>query len=439
MKNKKTQLKMEKKNKLKKVRVIGAGLAGSEAIYFLSKKGFEIEVYENKITNPNSAQHDQNYGELVCSNSLKSTSLENACGLLKQEIEELDSLIIKAAKYSQIPSGQDLAVDRNKFSKYITDTLKNLPNATFINQEYTDIDDNIPTIICTGPLTTNELSNSLTNYLGSDMLSFYDAAAPLVFASSLNMDKLFLKSRYDKGEGKYLNSAMTEEQYDKFYNALINAERAELHDFDHFEGCLPIEVMAKREKNTLKYGPLKIAGLTQGLPFKPAAIVQLRQDDTAKSLYGLVGFQTNLTYKAQKEVFSLIPGLENAKFARFGLMHRNSYICAPKVINRDLSLKRNGNIFIGGQLSGVEGYVESAATGLLSAIYLWRKLENLKFENIPLTTILGSLVNYLIMSSPKSFQPMNATYGILLDRVGLSKMDCYTRSIEEIKKWKMTW
>lgn len=197
--------------------------------------------------------------------------------------------------------------------------------------------------------------------------------------------------------------------------------------------------MAKREKNTLKYGPLKIAGLTQGLPFKPAAIVQLRQDDAAKSLYGLVGFQTNLTYKAQKEVFSLIPGLENAKFARFGLMHRNSYICAPKVINRDLSLKRNGNIFISGQLSGVEGYVESAATGLLSAIYLWRKLENLKFENIPLTTILGSLVNYLIMSSPKSFQPMNATYGILLDRVGLSKMDCYTRSIEEIKKWKMTW
>lgn len=420
-----------------RIRVVGAGLAGAEAIFYLARRGYRVEVYEQKKVERTPAQNSDDYGELVCSNSLKSDSHTNACGLLKAELRSLDSLVMAAAEVARIPSGQDLAVDRQAFSSYITERLKALENVTFFDQEYASlIDDGVPTIIATGPLTSRSLLSSLQTMLGEEVLSFFDAAAPLVFAPSLDMSKLFKKSRYDKGEGNYLNSPLSQEEYDRFYRKLLEAERVELHDFDHFEGCLPVEVMASRGPDTLLHGPLKPTGLTEQLDFKPTGVVQLRQDDAAEKLYGLVGFQTNLTYAAQKEVFSLIPGLEKVKFARFGLMHRNSYLCAPQVLNRDLSLKKNSNIFIAGQLSGVEGYVESSATGLLSAVYLAQRLERGKIDYIPLCTMLGSLVNYLVMSSSKHFQPINATYGILQSRTGKDRQRAYEQSLAEIEKWK---
>ncbi|HBD05807.1 MAG TPA: methylenetetrahydrofolate--tRNA-(uracil(54)-C(5))-methyltransferase (FADH(2)-oxidizing) TrmFO [Firmicutes bacterium] len=418
---------------MNKVRVVGAGLAGSEAINYLAKQGYEVELYECKRKKRNEAQHSDNFAELVCSNSLKSMSSTNACGLLKQELIELDSLTMKSALLNRIPTGEDLSVDRNEFSLNITKTIEDFPNVKIIDEEYEDIiDDGILTIIATGPLTSTKLADNLTSYLGVETLNFFDAAAPLVYSSSLNFNKLFEKSRYDKGDGKYLNSSMNEEEYELFYKELVNAERVILHDFEHFEGCLPIEVMAKRGKDTLCHGPLKPSGLDENA----RAVIQLRQDDAAKELYGLVGFQTNLTYQEQKRVFSLIPGLEKAKFARFGLMHKNLYLNAPLVLNRDLTLKKNRNIYIAGQFSGVEGYVESAASGLLSAIYLDQRLKGNENYLIPLETMIGSLVNYIVMSSPKNFAPMNATYGILYNHQGLDKLACYNRSIDGIKKWK---
>jgi len=418
---------------MNKVRVVGAGLAGSEAINYLASQGYEVEVYECKRKNRNEAQHSDNFAELVCSNSLKSMSNTNACGLLKYELIELNSLVMNSALSSRIPTGEDLSVDRNEFSLNITKTIEDFPNVKIIEEEYNNIiDDGILTIIATGPLTSTKLADNLSSYLGIETLNFFDAAAPLIYSSSLDFSKLYEKSRYDKGEGKYLNSSMNEEEYELFYKELINAERVILHDFEHFEGCLPIEVMAKRGKDTLCHGPLKPSGLDE----KAKAVVQLRQDDAAKELYGLVGFQTNLTYQAQKKVFSLIPGLEKAKFARFGLMHKNLYLNAPKVLNRDLTLKKNKNIYIAGQFSGVEGYVESAASGLLSAIYLDQRLKGNEDYLIPLETMIGSLVNYIIMSSPKNFAPMNSTYGILYNHQGLDKLACYNRSIDGIKKWK---
>lgn len=417
----------------KRIRVVGAGLAGCEAIYYLAKKGYDVEVFECKTKKKNPAQHSDNFGELVCSNSLKSKSLTNACGLLKEELKELDSLIVKVSQTCEILSGEELAVDRNIFSKKITEIIKSFPNVRIIDEEYSKIiDDGVITIIATGPLTSKALLDDITDYLGEEVLNFYDAAAPLIYSSSLDFSKLFLRSRYDKGEGKYLNSSMTEDEYHRFYQELITAKRVELHDFEHFEGCLPLEVMAKRGINTLRFGPLKPAGLDDSA----YAVVQLRQDDLVKELYGLVGFQTNLTYQEQKRVFSLIPGLENAKFARFGLMHNNSFLNAPKVLNRDLSLKKNNNIYIAGQFCGVEGYVESGASGLLAAIYVDQRLQGKENDYIPLQTMLGSLINYLIMSSPKNFSPMNATYGILFNKVKLSKIECYNRSMEVLQEWK---
>ena len=272
-------------------------------------------------------------------------------------------------------------------------------------------DDGILTIVCTGPLTSEGLSNFLAEKIGKSMLSFFDAAAPLIFKSSIDTSRMFEGSRYGKGEGKYLNIPMSKEQYEKFNNELINAQRAILHDFDHFEGCLPLEVMAKRGPMTLRYGPLKTVGLNS--PPDTFAVVQLRQDDVAGSLYSPVGFQTNLTFPEQKRVFGLIPGLENAKYARFGLMHRNTYVNAPSCLDRTLRLKNDPNIYIAGQLSGVEGYCESAAMGILAACYVYQRLSNDKVEYIPVNTLMGSLANYLVMSSPNHFAPMNATFGII--------------------------
>lgn len=419
-----------------KVRVIGAGLSGAEAINYLAKRGYEVEVFEMKRRSPNPAQHSQNYAELVCSNSLKSSSETNACGLLKHELVCLDSIMMEAAQVAKVPSGQDLAVDRELFSSYITSKITSFSNVTFIDEEFCRLPgDDIPTIIATGPLTSPALLNSLEEELGAKSLSFYDASAPLVYGSSLDMNKLFYKSRYDKGDGRYLNSPLSKDEYYSFNNALLKAEKAILHDFDHFEGCLPLEVMAARGPETLARGPLKAIGLDEDIEPKPYAIVQLRQDDVAESLYSLVGFQTNLTYAAQKEVFRMIPGLSDAKFARFGLMHKNAYLLSPVVLNRDLSLKKRPSVYIAGQLTGVEGYVESAATGLLAAIYLDMRLNN-NYEEIPLTTVCGSLVNYIAMASKNHFQPINATYGIMITKGRKSKEECYTTSIEDIKAWQ---
>lgn len=419
---------------MKKINVIGGGLAGSEAAYFLANQGYKINLYDQK-PKLGPAFHSTNFGELVCSNSLKSIKKDNACGLLKAEIAEMGSLIMQAAEISKVPSGQDLAVDREVFSKFITDKIKENPNITIISKIVDSLDENDINIVCTGPLTDSSLMNHLKTRLGEDVLSFYDAAAPLVELSSLDTSKMYMKSRYDKGSGKYLNIPLDRDQYDNFVRELTGAERIILHDFEHFEGCLPVEVMAKRGLNTLRFGPLKPRGL-ETETIKPFAVVQLRQDNIAGTLYGLVGFQTNLKYGEQKRVLSTLPGMENAKFARYGLMHSNAYLCAPKLLNRDLSLKKIPDTFVAGQFAGVEGYVESAASGLLAAYYVLQRLEGAKFKSIPLYTMLGSLINYLVMSPAKHFSPINAIYGILQLPVRQDKITIYNNSMEAIQQWR---
>lgn len=418
-----------------KIRVIGAGLAGVEASYFLAQHGINVELVEEKPLKFTPAHKSENFSELVCSNSLKSESKENACGLLKYEMRSLGSLMIEAASVARIKAGQDLVVDREQFSAYITFKIKNHSLISIVNKQVKELpNDGVTTIICTGPLTEGNLLKSIENVVGDEAFYFFDAAAPLVFSSSLDMSKLYKMSRYDKGDGEYLNCPLNKNQYYNFVRALQNAQRVILHDFEHFEACLPIEVMAARGLDTLRFGPLKARGLEREGVESPYAVIQLRRDDAASKLYNLVGFQTNLTFKAQKEVFSSLPGFENVKFARFGVMHRNSYLNAPSVLDRNLSLKRRPDIKIGGQLSGVEGYTESAATGLLAAIYAYQELQG-HYEQIPLNTMLGSLINYLIMSSPKHFSPMNSTYGIL--RAGTKdKIEIFTKSMEAIEKWK---
>lgn len=418
------------------VRVIGAGLAGCEASLFLASKGVRVKLYDLKPQKLSEAQNDKdNYAELVCSNSLKSDIRDTAPGLLKNEMETLHSIIMEASKKAKIPSGQDLAVDRKLFSEYITRKIKGNELIEFISLDVEEIplEDNRITIIATGPLTTSKLSSWLSSKLGGDMLSFYDAAAPLIFTSSIDMNKVFEGSRYNKGEGKYLNCPMNKDQYFNFVHELVNAQKAVVHDFDHFEGCLPIETMAQRGPLTLKYGPLKSIGLD--CPKDTFGVVQLRRDDVSGNMYGLVGFQTNLKFGEQKRVFSLIPGLENAKFARFGIMHRNTYINAPKYLNRDLSLKQYPNILIAGQLSGVEGYCESGACGLLAGIYAYMKINKNEVDYIPLQTMLGSLINYLVMSSYKNFAPMNATYGIYVSNNIKDHEECRKLSLESITEW----
>ena len=417
------------------VRVIGGGLAGSEAALFLARKGVKVKLYDLKPESLSEAQSRKDlYAELVCSNSLKSADPVSAPGLLKTEMGLLGSVVIKASAISRVPSGQDLAVDRDVFSGYITEQILNNPLIERVSEDVADIpEDGRLTIICTGPLTSKGLAQRLAALMGSEMLSFFDAAAPLIFESSIDRLQTFEGSRWGKGEGKYINCPLDKDQYFAFVKALTEAKRAVLHDFDHFEGCLPVEVMAARGPLTLRYGPLKAQGLD--CPEGTYAVVQLRQDDVAGKLYGLVGFQTNLTYPEQKRVFGLIPALKSAKFARFGLMHRNTYVNAPAVLDRDLSLKCDHNILIGGQLSGVEGYCESAATGLLAGIYAYMRFSRDKVDLIPVNTMLGSLVNYLVMSSPKRFAPMNSTYGILVRDSIKNHQECAAESRKAIEDW----
>lgn len=415
------------------INVIGGGLAGVEASLYLANHGYKVNLYEQKPLKKSPAHHSDSLGELVCSNSLKSKKLDNACGLLKEEMRHFSSIMMESASFSEVPAGNALSVDRELFSEYITKKINEHSNITLISEEVVELKEGI-NIIATGPLTSDGLSRKLMEMLGQDHMYFYDAAAPIIEVSSIDMNIAYRKSRYDQGDDSYINCPFTKEQYDIFYNELINGQIANLHEFDKvFEGCMPIEVMAKRGEKTLRFGPLKPKGLEYN-GNKPYAVLQLRQDNVSATLYNMVGFQTNLTYGEQKRIFSLIPGLENAKFVRYGLMHRNTFICAPKHLNPDFSLKEYPDVYIVGQLSGVEGYVESAMSGLLCAVHLVRKLEGKKFKAMPNETMMGSLVNYICNASIKGFAPMNANFGIMMNLLK-DREAVANRSLESLKKW----
>ena len=394
------------------VNVIGAGLAGVEASYYLANKGINVKLYEMRPKVNTSAHKTDLFAELICSNSLRGSSIDVAVGLLKEEMKLLHSLIMEAAELTQVPAGGSLAVDRTKFATYITDKIKNHPNIEVINEEVTEIPEGY-TIICSGPLTSDKFSNYLKEYLDEKDFYFFDAVAPIIDAESIDYNKVYLKSRYDKGEAAYLNCPMTKEEFDKFYDCLIHAECVEPHDFELkvFEGCMPFEVMAKRGKDTLLFGPMKPVGLEHN-GIRPYAVVQLRKENTLGSTYNIVGFQTHLTWPSQREVIKLIPGLENANILRYGVMHRNTYINSPKLLNCFYQLKKNNNVFFAGQMTGVEGYVESAASGLASAINMYRYINNLEMLKFPTETMIGAMANY-ISSSNENFIPMNANYGII--------------------------
>lgn len=419
------------------INIIGAGLAGSEAAYQIAKRGIKVNLYEMKPIKKTPAHHSDNFGELVCSNSLKSMSIENASGLLKEEMKELDSLIIKAAYASSVKAGQALSVDREAFSSYITDELESNKLINIINEEVTSIPKGI-TIIATGPLTSDKLSEEIAKLLDEKYLYFYDASSPIIETNSINFDIAFKKSRYDKGDADYINCPFNKEQFFAFYNELINAQRVPLHDFEkelHFEACMPIEVIAKGGHRSLTFGPMKPVGLTPPNGEKPFAVVQLRQDNAIGDLYNIVGFQTNLTWKEQDRVFKMIPGLENAKIYRYGVMHRNTYINAPKHLNKYMQVKTNQSIFFAGQLSGVEGYIESSASAILAAINAVRLLNNRPLLELPTTTVLGSLIHYICNASAKDFRPMNSNYGIMINR-SKDKLEIAQKSLEDLKKWK---
>lgn len=421
---------------MKKINVVGGGLAGVEACYFFLKRNYEVHLYEKRPSKMTPAHVTGNFGELVCSNSLKSNKLDNACGLLKEEMRHMDSLTMKVASETAVPSGNALSVDRDEFSAKITGILKDFPNLIVHEEEISGFLDG-PTIIATGPLTSDALAKKLAETIGQESLFFFDASAPIVLKDSINMNIAYKKSRYDQGDDSYINCPFSIEEYEKFYEELIHAEVAMVHDFDknYFEGCMPIEVMAKRGKETLRFGPMKPKGLQVEGRDKFHAVIQLRQDNLNGDLYNIVGFQTNLTYSEQKRVFRMIPGLENAEFVRYGLMHRNTYICSPLALAEDLSLKKRNDTFLAGQLIGVEGYVESAATGILSAIFAYQKLEGKEFLKPSIETMIGSLYNYVVNGNPETFQPMNANFGILYNSNKHNREESIERSLKNIDEF----
>lgn len=401
---------------MNKAIVVGAGLAGCEAAWQLAKRGVHVDLYEMKPSKRSPAHSYNGFAELVCSNSLRADSLTNAVGLLKEEMRRLDSLIINCADKNKVPAGGALAVDRTAFSDDVTKAIKNHPNISVINEEVVKIPECENVIIASGPLTSDTLSEDIANFFGNEYLHFFDAAAPIVTFESINMNTAFFASRYNKGTPDYINCPMTKEQYELFYNELINAECAELHEFDNnvFEGCMPVEVMAKRGPQTLLFGPLKPVGLIDPRTDKRShAVVQLRKDNSDGTLYNIVGFQTHLKFPEQKRVFSLIPGLENAEFARYGVMHRNTFINSPKVLTKYYSAKKRSDLFFAGQMTGVEGYVESAASGLVCGINLARTINALEPVDFTKYTAIGALSNYISEGSCSDFQPMNVNFGII--------------------------
>lgn len=398
------------------INVIGAGLAGSEAAWQIAKRGLKVRLYEMRPEKKTPAHHTQNFAELVCTNSLRANQLTNGAGLLKDEMRRLDSIIMEAADAHNVPAGGALAVDRETFSSAITEKLTNHPNVEVIREDLTAIPEGL-TVIATGPLTSDPLAQAIKRLTDDEGLYVYDAAAPIVEKSSLDMDKIYLKSRYDKGEAAYLNCPMTEEEFYNFYHELINAEMAELHDFEDqkfFEGCMPIEQMASRGEKTMLFGPLKPVGLEDPKTGKePFAVVQLRQDNAAGNLYNLVGFQTHLKWGEQKRVFSMIPGLENAQFVRYGVMHRNTYLRSPEFLNATYQTKKRSDLLFAGQMTGVEGYVESAASGLYAGINAALIAQGKEPVIFPEETMMGAMAHYITHASPKHFQPINANFGII--------------------------
>lgn len=398
------------------VTVVGAGLAGSEAAWQIASQGVPVKLYEMRPVRKTPAHHTDRFAELVCSNSLRANGLTNAVGVLKEEMRLLQSLILSAADRHAVPAGGALAVDREGFSGEVTSRLREHPLVTVVNEELSSIPQDGIVVIATGPLTSPELSAQIKDLFGEEYFYFYDAAAPIVEKDSIDMDKVFLASRYDKGEAAYLNCPMTEEQFDAFYEALTNAETAEIKDFEkemYFEGCMPIEVMAGRGKQTVLFGPMKPVGLVDPRTGKlPHAVIQLRQDNAAGTLFNLVGFQTHLKWGEQKRVFSLIPGLENAEFVRYGVMHRNTFINSPKLLRPTYQYRERDSLFFAGQMTGVEGYVESAASGLIAGLNAGRLARGLAPVTLSEHTTLGSMAHYITTADFRHFQPMNANFGL---------------------------
>ena len=396
------------------VKIVGAGLAGSEAAFYLANQGIKVKLYEMRPTKMTPAHTSGHFAELVCSNSLRSNDIHNAVGLLKEEMRAFHSLIMESAELASVPAGSSLAVDRILFSTYIENKIRNHPLIEVIFEEVKEISPDELTIIAAGPLASDDLSQSIQDLFHLDHLHFFDAIAPIIDAKSINMDIAYLKSRYDKGEAAYINCPMTEEEYNAFYDAVISSKKVEIKGFEHnvFEGCMPFEEMALRGKDTLLYGPMKPVGLGQEGKKRPYAVVQLRQDDASKSMYNIVGFQTHLTWDEQKKVIRMIPGLENAEILRYGVMHRNTYLESPKLLNNSFQSKEYPNIFFAGQISGVEGYVESAASGLNVAIQVAQLIKNNTTKPLPKETMMGAMANY-ISHENASFVPMNANWGLI--------------------------
>lgn len=400
---------------MEKVTVVGAGLAGCEATWQLIKRNIPVRLIEMRPKKESPAFHTDRFAELVCSNSLRSNAMNNAVGILKEELRQMDSLVMKSADMHAVPAGSALAVDRETFSQYITDTIKNHPLVEVVNEEMTSLPEG-PCIIATGPLTSDSLAKAIHDFTAEDTFHFYDAAAPIIEKDSIDFSKAYYKSRYDKGEASYINCPMNADEFEIFYDALIHAECVNLHEFEketYFEGCMPIEEMARRGKKTMLFGPLKPVGLEKDKDSHPVAVVQLRQDNVAASMYNIVGFQTHLTWPEQRRVFALIPGLENLKITRYGVMHRNSYLSSPVVLKETYQSKKRDDLFFAGQLTGVEGYVESCASGLIAginmALYIQGK-EPICFGN---TCVMGSQAYYITHCDAKHFQPMNANFGIM--------------------------
>ena len=401
---------------MKKVTVVGAGLAGSEAAWQLAQRGIQVELIEMKPHKMSPAHHSANFAELVCSNSLRGDRLENAVGLLKEEMRQLDSLIIACADATRVEAGGCLAVDREGFSALITEKLRNHPNITVREEEVTQMPQG-PVIVATGPLTSDAFSKAIGEYFGQDYLHFFDAAAPLVTAESVDMSLAWWQSRYDRGTPDYINCALSREEYEAFIGELVSAQEAEVHGFEDkkvFEGCMPVEVMARRGFETLRYGPLKPVGLVDPSTGKePYAVVQLRQDNAAKSVFNLVGFQTHLKFPEQKRVFSMIPALRNAEFVRYGVMHQNTFLQSPKLLDRYYADRRDPMVAFAGQMTGVEGYVESAASGLLAALAMAAKVQGKEPPQFPKTTAIGALALYISDERIENFQPMNVNFSII--------------------------